>query len=97
MNQILIIETDASTYALELEKQSLPGAQIFSATSPEEAEGYAAQARIILGRPDFVASILHLAENLKWVQSTYAGIEPLCGGICEEITCSPVSRMSLDH
>ena len=78
MKSILIVETDACTYARELEKQNLPDARILLATATEEAKAYAAQAQIILGRPDFVAPLLHLAENLTWVQSTYAGIEPLC-------------------
>ena len=78
MNSVLIVETDASAYVAEIEKRNLPELQILSVTSPEEAAPLVSQVQIIFGRPDFIAPILSSAGNLEWVQSTYAGIEPLC-------------------
>ena len=78
MNSLLILDDDAATFQKEVELCDLPELKILCADNPEEARAYLAEAQIILGRPDYVAEVLPEAKNLQWVQSTWAGIEPLC-------------------
>ncbi|MBT8345151.1 MAG: D-2-hydroxyacid dehydrogenase [Desulfofustis sp.] len=78
MNKLLIYDDDASIYLAEIEKRNLPEIEIHTAISPEEAQLQAPTTDIIFGRPVLVASILPEARQLRWVQSTFAGVEPLC-------------------
>ena len=78
MNHLLIFDNDAPTYRTELKQQSLVDLEIYSTTELDAALKYAPQAEIIFGQPALVAKILPMAERLRWVQSTFAGIEPLC-------------------
>jgi phosphoglycerate dehydrogenase-like enzyme len=78
MNKLLIYDDDASIYLAEIEKRNLPEIEIHTAISPEDAQLQAPTAEIIFGRPALVVSILSEAKHLKWVQSTFAGVEPLC-------------------
>ena len=78
MNRLLIFDNDGQTYRTELEKQRLADLEIHTASDLHEALEYGPQAEIILGQPALVAQILSRAEQLRWVQSTFAGIEPLC-------------------
>ena len=36
------------------------------------------EANIILGQPNLVAQILKHADQLEWMQSTFAGVEDRC-------------------
>jgi len=78
MQTLLIIDPKAGTYQSEIDKRKLHGLNINAAADPEQAATFAPHADIILGRPDFIAPVLEGARKLKWVQSTYAGSEPLC-------------------
>jgi len=78
MFTLLIVENDASSYRREIEKRRLPQLNILSSRTISEAALLIGQADIILGRPDFTAPLLSQASRLKWMQSTYAGIESLC-------------------
>ncbi|MEJ2056314.1 MAG: D-2-hydroxyacid dehydrogenase, partial [Desulfofustis sp.] len=78
MNHLLIFDNDAPTYRAELEEQIVANCDVYATTELEEALQYVPQAEIILGQPALVAKLLPKAERLRWVQSTFAGIEPLC-------------------
>jgi phosphoglycerate dehydrogenase-like enzyme len=78
MHKLLIYDDDASTYLAEIRRRNLPEIEIFTAISLDEAQIHAPSADIIFGRPALVASILSAAKQLRWVQSTFAGVEPLC-------------------
>ena len=78
MNRLLILEKNAQTYVEEVTGRNLPELEILSASSVDEGLRYISEVDIILGRPDFVAPLLSQASKLKWVQSTFAGIDPFC-------------------
>lgn len=78
MNHLLIIDNDAPAYRAELEEQIAADCDLFATTEIQEALNYVPRAEIVLGQPALVAEILPAAERLRWVQSTFAGIEPLC-------------------
>ncbi len=78
MNTLLVLDHDESLYVSELKKRKLPQLSIYSAQNPEDAAQYIEHADIILGRPADAALMLDRAKKLRWLQSTFAGIEPLC-------------------
>jgi phosphoglycerate dehydrogenase-like enzyme len=78
MNTLLIIDTEPAAYEADLKRESLPEMEIHAAQSPDEALETAPGANIILGQPPMVAPILARLDRLQWVQSTFAGVEPLC-------------------
>ena len=78
MNKLLILDDDASTYLAEISKRNLPKIEIVSALDIPEAQKHAPFVNIIFGKPALVASILSETKRLQWVQSTFAGVEPLC-------------------
>ena len=78
MNHLLILDKDAETYLREVEPQNLPDLAIRTAVDSKEAQSHVSDAQIIFGQPALIAEILPQAQQLQWVQSTFAGIEPLC-------------------
>jgi phosphoglycerate dehydrogenase-like enzyme len=78
MNRLLILDRDASTYATELNRRHLPDIEIVTAADEDEARPHASSVNIIFGQPALIAAIIEHTEHLQWVQSTFAGVEPLC-------------------
>lgn len=78
MNTLLIIDKEVAVYAAALEEKQLPGLRVEGVESPGEVSPMRLEASIILGQPAMVAPILANMEHLQWVQSTFAGVEPLC-------------------
>jgi phosphoglycerate dehydrogenase-like enzyme len=78
MNKLLIISKTAGEYAQELGKRDLPELEISICYGSNACESLIREANIILGQPALISGILHRAEQLEWVQSSFAGIEPLC-------------------
>ena len=78
MNSLLILDQDAPTYLAELQQYNLTDLDISATSEIDEALKAVEKANIILGQPAMVADILSRSSRLRWVQSTFAGIEPLC-------------------
>ena len=78
MNRLLILDSDASVYSTELNQRGLPDIEIVTAVDVHDAWQHAASVNIIFGKPALIASIIKETEQLQWVQSTFAGVEPLC-------------------
>jgi len=78
MNKLLILDSNASTYLAEISKRDLDAIETVGAVDEQEARQHASWATIIFGNPSLIAPILQEAKQLQWVQSTFAGVEPLC-------------------
>jgi len=78
MNHMLILDPDASLYRKIIAEQDLPNLDIQTAESIDQAEPWLSKVNIIFGTPALVAEIADKCNGLKWVQSTYAGVEQLC-------------------
>ncbi|MCP4180200.1 MAG: D-2-hydroxyacid dehydrogenase [bacterium] len=78
MNNLLILDKNAVEYEEELRGRSLPELDIINSGEINCSNESLQKADIILGEPNKVAKILDHAKNLKWVQSSFAGIEQLC-------------------
>jgi len=78
MTTLLVLDNDAPIYVNELKAKNIAGLTILAADHPESARSLIKEADIILGQPAFTAPLLHMAGKLRWLQSTFAGVEPLC-------------------
>ncbi len=78
MNTLLILDGEAPTYEAELRKKDLPDLKSDIAQDVKAAEPLLREVEIIFGTPALIAEVVHRAPQLKWVQSTYAGVEQLC-------------------
>lgn len=79
-NRLLILTPDAEAYVRLLNHLQLPDLALVSCGRKEDALDLIADCNIVLGQPDWVRPILDHAPKLKWVQSTFAGVEALCMG-----------------
>lgn len=78
MNSLLILSADAADYAALIEAADLPQLEIVTATGTEQAMARVAHCNIMLGNPRMIVRVLDRTRRLNWVQSTWAGVEPLC-------------------
>lgn len=68
MPKLFLLSRDADEYKKLIATAQLPDLEF--ATEPDEAD-------IVLGEPKLIRDTLPLLSMLKWVQSIYAGVEPL--------------------
>lgn len=68
MPKLLILAYNTDEYAKLIQNADLPNLEIV--TDPSECD-------IVLGEPKKIRDALPLLSHLKWVQSIYAGVEPL--------------------
>ena len=78
MNYLLILAENAKEFEKELKTRNLQNLEIMSSDGTNCSDSLIRKADIILGQPNLVAKILDKAENLKWLQSSFAGVEILC-------------------
>ena len=76
-NRLLILTENSSQYAELIEKHDFSGLAFIACDRAGDAKNHAENCNIILGEPDRIAPVLDVAENLQWIQSTYAGVEAL--------------------
>lgn len=69
MPSLVILSKDSPLYRSIIESAGLPGLTIEEKASPT--------CEIALGAPDMIRNALPELPNLKWAQSTWAGVEPL--------------------
>lgn len=69
MPELLIASRHAVEYRRQLEAADLPGLVLVEAPTPA--------CEIVFGEPDQVRGLLPALPALRWVQSTWAGVEPL--------------------
>jgi len=78
MSRVLILSKNALEYRSLVEAASLPGLETLAATSnPTEALTLGDDFDIIFGEPVLIREVLAHERGLRWVQATFAGVEPL--------------------
>lgn len=78
MSRVLILSKRASDYSPLIEAAALPGLEKFaSATNPTDALALGDNFDVVFGEPSLIRDVVASLPNLRWVQSTYAGVEPL--------------------
>ena len=79
MNKLLILAADAAKYTNLIKAAHLPQLEVMTASDGGSARTLAARCNIVLGDPLMVSEVLASADQLEWVQSTWAGVDHLCG------------------
>lgn len=77
-HRILVVSNDADDYVQRLQQAALDQAELLAATNVAQGQALVGDCAIVMGNPSMVAEILPRATKLTWVQSTFAGVEPLC-------------------
>ena len=77
-NKLLILATDAPIYLPLIKAAGLERLQITTATDIDSARAALRNCNIILGDPPLISKALDQAPHLKWVQSSWAGVDSLC-------------------
>ena len=77
MPKLLILSKQADKYRTLIEVANLPDLELVSASAISEAVSTGADCEIVFGEPSLIRDMLPALTNLRWVQSTWAGVEPL--------------------
>jgi len=78
MSRVLILSKHADEYRRLIEAAGLPGMEkLAAAASPSEALALGDDFDIVFGEPSLIPDVLSSLRNLRWVQATWAGVEPL--------------------
>ena len=76
--KMMVLARDAETYASLLEGKLPEAVTLTVCSRVRDAKSLVGACEVILGQPDLVRWILDDAKRLKWVQSTFAGVDALC-------------------
>jgi phosphoglycerate dehydrogenase-like enzyme len=74
---VLILSDDADDYLPLLADLERQGTVITTANTAEAARAAWSGEPIVLGQPDLVAAVMGDLGDIRWVQSTWAGVTPL--------------------
>jgi phosphoglycerate dehydrogenase-like enzyme len=77
MRRLLIISRDAKEYHQLIDAAALPDLEVISTSDPADAVARGASSDLAFGEPTLIAQVLPALRHLHWVQSTWAGVEPL--------------------
>jgi phosphoglycerate dehydrogenase-like enzyme len=77
VHRLLILSRDAAEYRQLIDAAALPDLEVVTTSDPADAVARAATSDLAFGEPTLIAQVLPALHNLRWVQSTWAGVEPL--------------------
>ncbi len=77
MTELLILSRHADEYRRLLSAAGLPGLELAAASKPEEVNPKGLACEVVFGEPPLIRQVIADLPRLRWVQSTYAGVEPL--------------------
>ncbi len=77
MPNLLILSKKADQYEALVRAEGLPELEIYSSRHAGVEAGIAGRCELVLGQPDLIQALLPSLTNLRWAQSTWAGVEPL--------------------
>jgi phosphoglycerate dehydrogenase-like enzyme len=77
VHSLLILSRHARDYHRLIAAAGLPDLAITSTTDPADAAARCADADLALGEPSLLREILPAMRALRWIQATWAGVEPL--------------------
>jgi phosphoglycerate dehydrogenase-like enzyme len=77
MIKLLILSQDCEIYERLIAQENIPSLSILAVRSPGDAFQEGQGIDIIFGEPSLISKVISQVQGLKWVQSTWAGVEPL--------------------
>jgi phosphoglycerate dehydrogenase-like enzyme len=76
-HRLLILSQHSETYEQLIEQKNLPGLSITALGNPNQVITSGHEYDLVFGEPSLVSQVLNHIKNVKWVQSSWAGVEPL--------------------
>jgi phosphoglycerate dehydrogenase-like enzyme len=77
IHRLLILSRHADSYRRHIEGAALPALEIVSASDVESMPESASRCDLVFGEPSLIARVLPRLPEVRWVQATWAGVEPL--------------------
>jgi phosphoglycerate dehydrogenase-like enzyme len=77
MPRLLILSQDAVEYKRLLTEADLPGLSMYAVQKPTDTIPCGEEFDLLFGEPALIRQVVECLPNLRWAQSTWAGIEPL--------------------
>ena len=77
MPRLLILARQVDQYRQLVEAADMPELELVSTSSATEAGSIGVGCEILFGEPSLIRKVLQSLTDLRWVQSTWAGVEPL--------------------
>lgn len=77
LHKLLILSQDFEEYNQLLSSRDLPGLTLVATDEPAKAIQLGVGCDLLFGEPSRVSQVLNNLPGIKWVQTTWAGIEPL--------------------
>ena len=77
MHRLLILSRFAQDYHALIESAHLPDLTIVSTSDPADIRAGAAQFDLAFGEPALLRQVMPSLTGVRWIQSTWAGVEPL--------------------
>ena len=77
MHHLLILSRRARDYHVLIESAALPELVITHGSEPSTVQPYGAAYDLALGEPALLRQVMPELINVTWIQSTWAGVEPL--------------------
>jgi phosphoglycerate dehydrogenase-like enzyme len=76
-HQLLILSRHADSYRRHVEAAALPDLEIVSAADIASLPDAARRSDLVFGEPSLIAQVLPQLPAVRWIQATWAGVEPL--------------------
>lgn len=76
-HRLLILSQHSETYEQLIEQKNLPGLSITALGNPNQVITSGHEYDLVFGEPSLISQVLNRIKNVKWVQSSWAGVEPL--------------------
>jgi phosphoglycerate dehydrogenase-like enzyme len=76
-HRLLILSRHADSYRRHVEAAGLPDLEIVSASDVGSMPESASRCDLVFGEPSLIAKVLPGLPEVRWVQATWAGVEPL--------------------
>jgi phosphoglycerate dehydrogenase-like enzyme len=77
MPKLLILSKHADEYCRSVEAAKLPELELVVTSTISEAVSTGTDCEIVFGEPALIRELLPALTDLRWVQATWAGVEPL--------------------
>ena len=75
-HKLLILSKDYEIYQQYIEQTHLPGLSILAVSDSTEAVQLGSGCDLVFGEPSLVCQVINDLTDVRWVQSTWAGVEP---------------------
>jgi len=77
LHQLLILSKDFEIYKELISQMKLPRLTILAVSEPNEAIYIGGECDLIFGEPSLISIVINHLPGIKWVQTSWAGVEPL--------------------